>query len=54
MAQGKPVPDRQEKLRAGMAPTVDILLATYNGEAFLAEQIDSVLAQGFTDWRYHV
>jgi len=36
---------------AGMAPTVDILLATYNGEAFLAEQIESVLAQGFADWR---
>lgn len=34
-----------------MAPTVDILLATYNGEAFLAEQIESVLAQGFADWR---
>lgn len=35
----------------GMVPTVDILLAIYNGEAFLAEQIESVLAQGFTDWQ---
>lgn len=36
---------------AGTAPTVDILLATFNGEAFLAEQIESVLAQDFQDWR---
>lgn len=30
---------------------VDILLATYNGERYLAEQIDSLLAQTFDDWR---
>lgn len=36
---------------ADTAPTVDILLATYNGEAFLPEQIESVLAQSFADWR---
>ncbi len=30
---------------------IDILLATYNGERYLAEQIDSVLAQRFDDWR---
>lgn len=36
---------------ADMVPTVDILLATFNGEAFLAEQIESVLAQSFADWR---
>lgn len=35
----------------GMVQTVDILLATYNGEAFLVEQIESVLAQSFADWR---
>ena len=34
-----------------MTPTIDILLATFNGEAFLAEQIESVLAQSFADWR---
>lgn len=38
-------------MTTGMAPTVDILLASYNGEAFLAEQIESVLAQDFQDWR---
>ena len=30
---------------------VDILLASYNGEKYIAEQIDSILAQTFTDWR---
>jgi len=30
---------------------IDILLATYNGEAFLKKQIDSLLAQEFEDWR---
>lgn len=31
--------------------TVDILMATYNGERFVAEQIESILGQTFTDWR---
>ncbi len=31
--------------------TVDILLATFDGGSFLQEQIDSLLAQTFTDWR---
>lgn len=30
---------------------IDILLATYNGEKFLAAQIDSILAQKYVDWR---
>lgn len=30
---------------------VDILLATYNGEKFLAEQIESILAQTFDAWQ---
>lgn len=30
---------------------IDILLATYNGEKFLAEQINSILAQTFDEWR---
>jgi len=29
---------------------IDILLATYNGEEFLSEQLDSILAQTVTDW----
>lgn len=30
---------------------IEILLATYNGEKFLAEQIDSILTQTLNDWR---
>lgn len=30
---------------------VDILMATYNGEAFLEEQVQSIIGQSFTDWR---
>lgn len=30
---------------------IDILLATYNGAAWLCEQLDSLLAQSVTDWR---
>lgn len=29
---------------------IDILLSTYNGEKFLREQLDSLLAQTFTNW----
>lgn len=31
--------------------TVDILLATYNGAAFLGDQLDSILGQSDPDWR---
>lgn len=34
-----------------MNATVDILLATYNGAAFLPEQLDSIVAQSYRDWR---
>jgi glycosyltransferase involved in cell wall biosynthesis len=30
---------------------VDILLATYNGERFLAAQLDSIVSQTYDDWR---
>lgn len=30
---------------------IDILLATYNGERFLAEQLDSIAAQTHTNWQ---
>ena len=33
------------------AARIDILLATWNGQRYLAEQIDSILTQTFTDWR---
>lgn len=32
-------------------PVVDILLATYNGAAFLDELLSSITAQDFSDWR---
>ena len=31
--------------------TVDVLLATYNGEKYIREQIDSILGQSFRDFR---
>ena len=34
-----------------MEDRVDILLATYNGERFLAEQLDSLIAQTHKNWR---
>jgi glycosyltransferase involved in cell wall biosynthesis len=30
---------------------VDIILATYNGEKYLAEQLDSIIAQNYSNWR---
>lgn len=32
-------------------PKVQILLSSYNGEAFLADQIESILAQSYTNWQ---
>jgi glycosyltransferase involved in cell wall biosynthesis len=32
-------------------PVIEVLLATYNGERFLREQIDSILTQDYTDLR---
>lgn len=34
-----------------MTSQLDILLSTYNGEPYLADQIDSLLMQSFTHWR---
>ncbi|MCQ2350847.1 MAG: glycosyltransferase family 2 protein [Paludibacteraceae bacterium] len=30
---------------------IDILLSTYNGEMFIREQLDSIIAQTYKDWR---
>jgi hypothetical protein len=38
-------------LRPSMTSAIDILLPTYNGEAYLAQQLDSLFAQTFQDWR---
>ena len=32
-------------------PTVDILLATYNGAAYLPELLDSLFSQTYATWR---
>lgn len=32
-------------------PQIDILLATYNGEKYLSEQIDSIIKQSISDWK---
>ena len=29
---------------------IDILMATYNGEKYLAEQIDSIICQTYKNW----
>ena len=34
--------------------SIAILLATYNGETYLKEQIDSLLAQTYQDWHLYV
>jgi glycosyltransferase involved in cell wall biosynthesis len=39
---------------AALQPVVAILLCTYNGEQFLAEQLDSIKAQTHTNWRLWV
>lgn len=33
---------------------IDILMATYNGEKFLNEQIDSIINQSFKDWKLYI
>lgn len=32
-------------------PLIDILMATYNGERFIAEQIESIQRQSYKNWR---
>ncbi|RTZ43158.1 glycosyltransferase family 2 protein [Candidimonas sp. SYP-B2681] len=32
-------------------PLVEILMATYNGEAHIAEQLDSLIAQSYANWK---
>ena len=34
-----------------MTATVEILLSTYNGEAYLEQQIKSIIDQSYQDWR---
>jgi len=39
-----------ENLRTKQSPDVCILLATYNGERFIAEQIQSIRSQSYDNW----
>lgn len=36
---------------ANSMPQIDILMATFNGEHFLREQIDSIISQSYSNWR---
>ena len=33
-----------------MNPKIEILMATYNGEKYIEEQIDSIINQTYTNW----
>lgn len=35
-------------------PPIAILMATYNGEPYLQEQIDSIIQQSYTNWRLYI
>lgn len=37
-----------------MSETVSIIMAVYNGEAWLCEQIQSVIGNSFTDWKLYI
>ena len=37
-----------------MIPTVSIAMSTYNGEAYIQEQIESILKQKFVDVHIHI
>ena len=46
-----PGPDRSSELETGRrAPTVSVVLPTYNRRSLLGEAIESVVAQSFPDW----
>ena len=34
-----------------MGKTIDILMAVYNGEMYISEQIDSIINQSYKNWR---
>lgn len=33
---------------------VDILMASYNGEKYISQQIESILTQSYTDWKLYI
>ena len=53
-AEPAPVPSAagaNVKGNAEEQPLIEILLTTFNGERFLAEQLDSIVAQTHENWR---
>jgi len=40
--------------RGGGHPSIDVLMATYNGERFVGDQIESILRQSHQDWKLTV
>jgi len=38
----------------GSYDMISILMATYNGEKYLVEQIESIFAQTFDDFKLHI
>ena len=40
----------KQQVKKNNAKNIDVLLSTYNGELFLSEQIESLLAQNYHDW----
>ena len=42
---------RNHRFESDTVAKIDILLPVKNGKDFLAESIDSVIGQTFTDWR---
>lgn len=37
-----------------MSDTVSIVMATYNGEKYISEQIDSIIQQSYKDWKLYI
>ena len=33
---------------------IDILMATYNGEAYIRDQIESILNQNYNNWKLYI
>ncbi len=33
---------------------IDILMATYNGEKYIAKQIESIIKQSYTKWHLYI
>ena len=41
-------------MRNFLEAMIDILLSTYNGEKYLAEQLESIITQSYSDWTLYI